>query len=147
MFRRVVYSLLLFALGCSQADVPDLWHDEKTACEFVGGQPCDAHYAMWVDVYETAQALWSQTPSPIRVTIIEAPSDLIYVDGEWQTWQIGRLGFAVIGGKAPQIFIAGFFPDETIPLAMAHELVHVVWGIRDHSDIFWEHNEDLLMAM
>jgi hypothetical protein len=136
------------AVSCDDfPESPYTWHDPETGCDFPLGEPSSHHYAMWVKTYTTAQSIWPHTPCPIRVTIIETPDELIYVNGQWQEWKVGRIGFAILGSRPPEIFIAGFFPDNTIPLTMAHELVHVVWRMREHPDTFWERNEELLIAM
>ncbi len=138
---------ILIASCEDRQESPYKWHDDQTGCDFLLDKPSDNHHAMWLQTYETARTLWPETPCPISVTILEEPNDLIYFDGRWRSWPSGRAGFARIRGKRPALFVAGYYPDEFIPLIMAHELVHIVWHLDNHSDIFWQRNEELLAAM
>ncbi len=144
--RTLLACICVMACGYAQ-ECPYTWRDPETGCEFPLGEPSCKHYAMWVDVHSAAKSIWPHMPCALRVTIIEEPTDLIYRNGEWEAWQVGRAGFASFGKGTPEVFIAGFYPDEFVPLIMAHELVHIVWRLDEHSDTFWQHNEELLAAM
>jgi hypothetical protein len=136
--------LLVAALGCSQSDGPPVWYDAKTGCEFVGGQPCEEHYALWVDIYDAACSMWSNLPDHVIVTIVHSPHEEIFRDGSWQTWPEGNYGLAEWDGNTASIYVGGFYPSDVVEIIMAHELTHAVWRIRDHTDEFYDRYQELI---
>lgn len=138
---------LILTVGCHAGDV-NPWNDPVTGCRFMLGEPCDPHYASWGDSYDAVSTLWGRPLESMSVWIVHSQEEMIQIDGNWRTWPecIGGMSFWG-NGKSAHIYIGGFHCDRVTRNIMAHEITHVYWNLREHTEDFHRRCKELIEWM